>query len=41
MVSDDALRFIETSPEGTELRRSIRNNGEILFRYTEYGGGAF
>lgn len=36
---DDALRFIETLSDGTEIRRSIRSKGELLFRTKEYGGG--
>lgn len=37
---DDSLRFLETHPDGSFRRCSIRHDDEILFRQKNYGGAA-
>jgi hypothetical protein len=36
---DDSVQFLETHPDGTFRRCSIRHDGKLLFRQKNYGGG--
>jgi hypothetical protein len=38
---DDSVRFLESHPDGTFRRCSIRHDGELLFRQENYGGADY